>query len=121
MAMAMVSFKGQPPQFCRIQMDLKFGSGEMLENAGGLHVHLSVLMNMKDMKETAGLQRVTIDDANELPDSWHCCDEHGGWPGTHRKNPWQPAAARQRCRCVQEFCRFCRMLRMYLRGDAFLT
>lgn len=29
----------------------------MLENAGGLHVHLSVLMNMKDMKdmkETAG-------------------------------------------------------------------
>jgi hypothetical protein len=38
---------------------------------------------------------VTIDDANELPDSWHCCDEHGGWPGTRRKNPWQPAAARQ--------------------------
>lgn len=36
---------------------------------------------------------MTIDDANELPDSWHCYDEHGGWPGTRRKNPWQPAAA----------------------------
>ena len=65
-------------------MDLKLRSGKMLENAGPIEM-------LRGTCSPQGLRKQSpMDDANELPDSWHCCDERGGWPGTHRKNPWQP-------------------------------